>query len=579
MFAISSGYVRASLVFVLLLSLQGSAAGTRSVGMALATLAVSAHFYRAYVRSRVTSSVLPAGDNLGGPLCDTDDGGEGGGGSGEVGVVTGTMPFPPPPLADRRLPRFRGRESDNEGLPPQSMSSSSCSGSSSMGTVDGGIGARGGLGLAASPAGAGRRSSAGDGKATRGARGGVGGGGSPGLFIPLLGTKLEPTRGRKSIQGGGGGGGGGGGEMHSIAIDDPDGDHDRNAVPGAGGEGAAAISPSRFAWRWMGLRPVEAATAETSSPASPSRSSQRLSSHTHQQQQQQQQQQPGSDGGGSGGVGGSFGLPRFSASSRQSDRHGRVLSPPPAFGAAIGTNTSAPARPSSPYECSDGATSFGHPLGRGGSHDPAANYEISSTDSSPSSIIRRGPAEPAPHPRSSPKFSMRPSLESPPPLSPAAVTGAGPRSVLRDARVAPQTETEAPWVPSDAGVTTAVAPRSRRESGSSGRILPATSTTAVPRPRRLGRGALVPEEGGPAPRSSGGDDGFGFGEVGTREYDATGMGQAGGGRNEGGRPGGVAVVGAARALGTGMNPSSPTSSSSFSLNGFEVIDKDEDMWN
>ena len=47
-----SGYVRASLVFVLMLSLRGSAAGPRSVGMALATLAVSAHFYRAYVRGR-----------------------------------------------------------------------------------------------------------------------------------------------------------------------------------------------------------------------------------------------------------------------------------------------------------------------------------------------------------------------------------------------------------------------------------------------------------------------------------------------------------------------------------------------
>ena len=49
---VRSGYVRAALVFVLLLSLEGSAAYPRSVGMALATIAVSAHFYRAYVRGR-----------------------------------------------------------------------------------------------------------------------------------------------------------------------------------------------------------------------------------------------------------------------------------------------------------------------------------------------------------------------------------------------------------------------------------------------------------------------------------------------------------------------------------------------
>ncbi|CBJ27554.1 expressed unknown protein [Ectocarpus siliculosus] len=176
---------------------RGSAAGPRIVGMSLATLAVSAHFYRAYVRGRATSSLLNSGDNAEGLPCDADDGGEAGGdataaAAGGQEAISFVPPSPPPHR--RRLPRLLRRDNDASPAAAAPLSSSSCS--SSYSGPAGGDGGRAEDYSASPPS---RRPAVG----MTAAGGGGGGGGGGATALPLLPAglvrRLQPHR-RRGIR-------------------------------------------------------------------------------------------------------------------------------------------------------------------------------------------------------------------------------------------------------------------------------------------------------------------------------------------------------------------------------------------
>ncbi|CAB1120918.1 unnamed protein product [Ectocarpus sp. CCAP 1310/34] len=575
MFAISSGYVHAALVFVLLLALRGSAAGPRMVGMSLATLAVSAHFYRAYVRGRATSSLLNSADNADGLPCDADDGGEAGGDAtaatgGEQEVISFVPPSPPPHR--RRLPRLLRRDNDTPPAAAAPLSSSSCS--SSYSGPAGGDGGRREDHFSSPP---GCRPAVGM------TAGGGGGGGKPGLFVPLLGTKLGDRR--RGVDGSGGGGGGSwGGSTNSSSLSAP------AAAAAADGDGAP---PSGFAWRWMGLRPSESAVTPP------------VVSAAGQLADKRQQQQRLEDGVGDVGIDGNFGLP-----SRQLDHHGgsEVLSPPAAFATASADSFAADGsrgQDGGDYAC-EGRRKARSP--QSGNHDFPTETFVGvegTVETAPRRFGAPSPGSQQPYPPVSASSNSNSSSSStagsrstgllqqqqqrrrrsasrsvpfeppPPSFSSPAIAGTATtasNSVAFAARRAGAPPTTAPaGYPS----TTAAAAGGGRwgEEPSEGVSLPAGrrgsghglggTAAGVPRPfRRLGGDYVA------GPREEEGGIAAGF-------RGATVGGGSRGLRTEDGEGG----AGGRQVSGTGATLSSPsTSSSSFSLNGFEVIDKEEDMW-
>ncbi|CAN0040015.1 unnamed protein product [Ectocarpus sp. 12 AP-2014] len=585
MFAISSGYVRAALVFVLLLALRGSAAGPRIVGMSLATLAVSAHFYRAYVRGRATSSLLNSADNADGLPCDAHDGGEAGGdatvaAAGGQEAISFVPPSPPPHR--RRLPRLLRRDNDTSPAAAAPLSSSSCS--SSYSGPAGGDGSRG-EDYSASPPG--RRPGVG---MTAGGGGGGGGGGKPGLFVPLLGTKLGDRR-----RGLDGGGGGGGKSTNSSSLSAPD-----SAAAAADGDGAP---PSGFAWRWMGLRPSET----TVTPPTVSAAGQLVD-----KRQQQQQQQQLEDGVGDVGIDGNFGFP-----SHQPHHHGgsEVLSPPAAFGgfAAEADPTASAAsfaadgfrgQDSGGYARED-RRKAGNP--QSGNHDVPAETFVGvkgTVETAPRRFGAPSPGSPQPYPPISASSTSNSSGNStagsrstglqhqqqqrrrstsrsvpfaPPPPSFGSPAIVGTTTTASNSAAFAARRAGAPPTTTPAGHLAATAASARGgwwgEEPSEG-VSPPTGrrgtgnglgrrVAGVPRPfRRLGGDSVVgpPEEEGVA---------AGF----------RGATAGGGSRGLRARDGGEGGADGREVSGTGATLSSTSSSSSsFSLNGFEVIDKEEDMW-
>eukprot|EP00752_Nemacystus_decipiens_P005000 g4546.t1 len=581
MFVISSGYVRAALVFVLLLSLEGSAAYPRSVGMALATVAVSAHFYRTYVRGRTTSSLPGSVDNTSDLLCEVNDGGESGtgacaGAAGDGATLSLAHPF------RRRLPRSLHPETDEVSAPPAAVTAVAGTTSSS---------------LSSSACSAGLASS------SLGRRAGAGGGGAeggPGLFVPLLGTRLDSHRHQRGSA--------------EKGVSGKEADH-HLATPEAGGGGrgddAEALSPSRFTWRWMGLRPaetepeavttttavaaaaVEAATTEAATAApllrSPVPLSRRLSDH--------QQLPREASGGGGGEADGSFGLRRFGSSHRDHP-HDHVLSPPPAFGtvpaAAVADGEFEPSPSSLPGypRCCIGASGGGGENSSGDLGDLGASRstglrypferfdaEVSGNDAS----FAAGPADDLRRPLPRP---MLPGMSARAQSSGGTAEDNSSASVNLQplptaARVArpPPSPSAGGSHPSPAypaiGGTRAVTGGGktvtvRRLGGAQNIAVPGvdrgTAGHRVGAAGAVARAGGWTEAGGDRVRMVGDSGGISGGGSGGRldETMAVALGAGTGGGGDGGAP-------------ASSMSSSPTSSSSFSLNGFEVIDS-EDMW-
>ena len=540
------------------------------------------------------------GDNTSGLLYDAaNDGGENGTGAcaataaaaaagGEGTSLSLAHPY------RRRLPRFLRPEVDEGSAPP-------------VGT---GTGAGAGAGAGATSSLSSSACSSGSSTSSLGRRAAAGGGGGscgnaeggPGLFVPLLGTRLDPHRQGLS------------GKMHGDGVGGEKVDR-RPVTPeagggggGSGGDGAPALSPSRFTWRWMGLRPAEAEattkTTTTATTASPLRSpvpfSGRLPDHQHLPR----------EGGGGGSGDGNLGLQRFGSLNQHRDHyHDHVLSPPPAFGAVpaaadSGVGASPPSLRGYPrthvgaggggggensIARAPGSSGFRHPSDRfgddvgggggGGGGGDGASFAAGSDD------LRR--PLPRPMPFAVPSNSTAQSSSS--------------SSMAEEGISASYNVQQRP----------AAARGARLPSSSSAGINPSrarTGSKTTVAVRRLGgvqhvavagvgRGAAE-HRGGAAGDAMGGEDGEEDKGYGVRAMRAAGSG--GGRLDEAAAAAALvaadagaaaAAAAAAAAVFAGASPagapaatpaslmsSSPTSSSSFSLNGFEVIDS-EDMWN
>eukprot|EP00904_Undaria_pinnatifida_P009042 jgi/Undpi1/5268/HiC_scaffold_2.g00549.m1 len=204
----------------------GSATGPRSVGIALATLASAVSLYRAHARERFSSTLRGGG-------------GGGGGVDVEAAVVS----------VDGKLLGQRGASALRDNLPLPHVPTFR------EGSPPPGAGSEGGDDSSSSP----------DSCREEEERRGGGGKGRhpPALFVPLLGTKHDEEAGVVAGWGAGRGNegsdgqGGGDGTSGSVGGDPSDGADDV-------GRG---LSPSRFAWRWMGLQPTKAETRPPSSVA------------------------------------------------------------------------------------------------------------------------------------------------------------------------------------------------------------------------------------------------------------------------------------------------------------------------
>lgn len=579
---------------------------------------------------RITSSHMGSGDSTGALLSDIDDGGENGGvgdgdGDGEGGVSS--FGPPSPPSHRRRLPRFLRHEKDGSSSPLLLSSSSSSVPSTMMGSGGGSRGEDSSMSLDGADRGGDECQAA-----------GAAGGGGRGLFVPLLGTRLDnQVQGREAGLGSG-------------TCGDKD-DEDTNASATADGDsggscdGAVASSPSRFAWRWMGLRPADVTTATATTPPPPMS----LAPYSGRQlDQQQQQHHQDSRHGGSGsvsGVGGNIDGSMFFSSSRHSHDHGQVvLSPPQAFGVVVPTTddnmgvfgSSAPhhSRISSsgssetPHnrgalEGREGTSSVGnnysHPSDslmeelrgvRGGDRAnfggpvdslrrplprPTGPSSTSFASSDIRTVGRRSSGIDS-QPRSKSRVPQRASSAGSNVAPPQpAITGTA-SAVSNETLVAARSDNASA---DNVGATVAVVAgvrrggavdlsrpgaavnagrRSRRGGGRWGGTEPVAMGLGASRARRLGGGYTAPREEAyeagcveAAVACEQETNGVGARDVKAGDTD---------GRVEGAvRAGGQAFGRMAADVGAGASPSSPTSSSSFSLNGFEVIDKDEDMWN
>lgn len=500
---------------------------------------------------RITSSHTGSGDSTRG-LLDADDGGETGGGGEREASFVHSLPAP----HRRRLQRLPNRDLDENSHSPapaataaaaSSLSSSGCSSSSS--------------GASAAAAG---------GAAQRGGGRGAGGGGGPGLFVPLLGTRLDSqARGLESMRSGGGG-------DEYAAVD---------AGAGGGDGGAPSEQPSRFAWTWMGLRPADtpAAAATTAAaamprlPGSPALVSGRPVDH---QQRPLPREARGEGGNGSsaglglGAGGGGFGLPRLSSSSSSSSSLSNrpVLSPPSAHGAvpAAGGDDAEwgplPASPGSRFSSGrDGTESGGAAFGEGvdslGRPLPRPARAAAASSSYPAASGWRGTATGGGGDSLSSGFERRPRSLGRAPLPSAAAVA-----------------TDNPSPPSRAAAVTITGTSAGVGGGGVG--------GGRPRVRRLRGRHVVNGEGEEKAVGGYGGSAAPFavaGEERAQGYRASSIGVGGvtGGGGGGGRGRFEDLASGGEGAGASVRAplSSPTSSSSFSLNGFEVIDKDEDMWN